>query len=153
MEASVVASLAKSIFASTDWQEDDPAKRLFIVTPHRVQQAAVLSALADDPASAFVNVDTVEKMQGLEAEVVIICYGFLDLERLKGEGDFLYDFHRINVAVSRARKLCIFVTSEAILRPGLEIVCNPARQEGFAHLAAFRDSSQLEVRWPLDLSE
>lgn len=146
-----MSELATSILHSTDWQEDDPEKRLFIVTPHRAQQAAVLSKLAAEPAAAHVRVDTVEKMQGLEAEVVIICYGFLDIERLKGEGDFLYDFHRINVAVTRARKLCIFVTSEAVLNPGLEIVCNPNRQEGFAHLAAFRDSGQLEDFWPLDL--
>ena len=60
-------------------------------------------------APGQLRVDTVERMQGAEAEVAIICYGFLDRDRVARETDFLFDRNRLNVSMTRARKLCILV--------------------------------------------
>ncbi|KAJ3122974.1 hypothetical protein HK098_002310 [Nowakowskiella sp. JEL0407] len=53
----------------------------YVVTPHRSQRFAIKSLLSMvvDNWESRIRVDTVEKMQGGEADVVIACYGFADL--------------------------------------------------------------------------
>ena len=50
---------------------------VFVVTPHHVQRIAVLRAVEERPSDIplhAVKVDTVEKMQGQERDLVIACY-------------------------------------------------------------------------------
>lgn len=108
MEAESVSALVVALWSVVTWDEKEESKRIFVITPHRLQKAAISQALGD-LAHGKVRVDTVERMQGNEAEVAIICYGFFDVDRVARECDFLYNRNRINVAMTRARKLCILV--------------------------------------------
>ena len=52
-------------------------------------------------------VDTVDKMQGQEADAVIVSYGVSDPEFALQEAEFIYGLNRLNVAITRARSKCI----------------------------------------------
>ncbi|RUS26791.1 AAA domain-containing protein [Jimgerdemannia flammicorona] len=103
---------------------------VFIVTPHHRQRVAVSSQLFPD-LNDLVTVNTVEKMQGQEAELVIACFTFLSIKD-QVSVDFLLDFHRWNVAVSRARCKVIIVTTEAMLVPkGMDMFRKKTTAEGW----------------------
>lgn len=100
-EARVVATVVK---AHLRYRIDvgRPKPYAMIVTPHHRQRNAVRNLLKQQVTDGLVIVDTVEKMQGLECELVIACFTFLRAESELAL-DFLLDFRRWNVAVSRAR--------------------------------------------------
>lgn len=69
---------------------DEP--KVMIVTPHNKQRIAIERRVR-------VPVDTVEKMQGQECDFIIACFSCSN----KRSYQFLRDFRRWNVALSRAR--------------------------------------------------
>ena len=64
----------------------------FVVTPHHSQRKQVNTILNQFEIKINVLVNTVEKMQGRESDLVIVCYGYLDQEVINQESDFV--FHR-----------------------------------------------------------
>jgi len=62
-----------------------------------------------------VRVGTVDKFQGQEAPVVFFSMASSSGEELPRGVEFLFDLHRLNVAVSRAQALAILVCSPALL--------------------------------------
>ena len=80
---------------------------VFVVTPHHAQRYAVLRHLdklgisevapGSGRSEGGAVVDTVEKMQGQECDLTIVCYG--GLVDFDDELDFVYSFERINTAV------------------------------------------------------
>lgn len=92
----------------------------FVVTPHHAQRRAVNSTLLSVEVIKEDNeivVDTVEKMQGRECDLVIVCYGFLDRKQIEAEADFIMNRNRLNVAVSRARAKVITIVSDLVVQP------------------------------------
>ena len=56
-------------------------------------------------------VDTVERFQGQERDVILASFGLGDPEIIAGEDEFLFGLNRFNVLVSRARvKMVLFLT-------------------------------------------
>jgi superfamily I DNA and/or RNA helicase len=77
---------------------------VFIVSPHHAQIRAIQQELAARrPWGAPPFVDTVDKMQGQEADAVLVSYGVADPEFALREAEFIYGLNRLNVAVTRAR--------------------------------------------------
>jgi|SRR5579859_1541628 len=75
-------------------------------------------------------------MQGQEADLVISCFGFLDLNEITRESEFLFDRNRWNVAVSRARCKVIVITTDEMLYPrSIEIFANKKTSEGWVFLS------------------
>jgi len=97
-------------------------KGIGIVTPHRAQQALIISKLQQvfEPLGVPVAlmrgaVDTVERFQGQQRDVVIASYAMGDQEAIQSEDEFLMSLNRFNVMVSRARtKLIVFATRELV---------------------------------------
>ena len=90
-----------------------------IVTPHKAQKALVVRKLtelfpATDPALVFSAVDTVERFQGGERNLVIVSYGVGDTDIIEGEEQFLLQLERTNVAVSRAKAKCIVLMPKSL---------------------------------------
>ena len=94
-----------------------------VVTPHRAQQGLVISrleaAFAGDPGHDRVAmlgaVDTVERFQGQERDVIIATLALGDPDMIAGEAEFLYSLNRFNVLASRAKaKLIVLVSSEIV---------------------------------------
>jgi hypothetical protein len=91
-----------------------------VVVPHRAQMSLIAGRLQslfpDDPATQVRGaVDTVERFQGQERDVILASFGLGDPDVIAAEEEFLYDLRRFNVMASRARaKLIVFVTRSMI---------------------------------------
>ncbi|KAI8622226.1 hypothetical protein BC830DRAFT_1090559 [Chytriomyces sp. MP71] len=125
-----------------------PTATVFLITPHRLQRniltASVRAALPDPATLARIRIDTVERMQGRQADIVILCLGFTShADTLAGELAFVYDVRRVNVALSRAKCLCLLVSCEAVFRPPAQVLETRASREGFLHLMRFREASEV----------
>jgi DNA replication ATP-dependent helicase Dna2 len=123
-----------------------PSSEIAVLTPFRQQVRAVRSevqarGLLDD---ALV-IDTVERMQGQERELVLLSLASSDRDYLAAQAEFYFEPGRLCVAVSRARSKCIVVGSPELLR---------ARPRELAHMmAAARVHRLLESCHAVDLSD
>ena len=122
------------------------------VTPHHAQRLAVSAALG--PLAARCTIDTVERMQGRERDLVIVCFAGLDLygDDDGVELDFVYDACRIVVALTRAKRKCVVLATERLFDPSMHVFDTPARREAY-HLLhgvrAYADGRGAVVSRPL----
>jgi len=108
---------------------------LFIVSPHHAQIGAIRTLLAgerDWRSPPFV--DTVDKMQGQEAEAVIVSYGVSDVETALGEAEFIYSRNRLNVSLTRSRAKCMVFLPRPLLEPPLGLVQSEKAAAGLRHM-------------------
>jgi DNA replication ATP-dependent helicase Dna2 len=103
--------------SSTHYTEKDFwGKAVGVVTPHRAQMAKTIYRLQQvfpthNPDNIRNAVDTVERFQGQQRDVIIASFGLGDPDIISSEDEFLYNLNRFNVLTSRARaKLIVFVT-------------------------------------------
>ena len=91
--------------------------QMAIVTPYRRQAAAIRRLVQYETASSIdiPIVDTVERVQGLTVEMVIISMCTTDQEYASETASFIFSPNRLNVAVSRARTKVVIFASESIL--------------------------------------
>jgi superfamily I DNA and/or RNA helicase len=87
------------------------SEQIGIISPHRLQNNTILSALKETlPFSLKLpRVDTVERMQGSEFDIVIFSATVSDKDMI--HSPFLKEYRRFNVALTRARKKFILVAS------------------------------------------
>ena len=130
VEAELVATLADALGRTLLREGKDGALRpyapqefvrtgLAVLSPHRAQNSAIRQALArrgfGSDARPMPLVDTVEKMQGKEREVVLVSYGVADEEYAAAEAQFLLSRNRFNVAATRAERKLVVVCSSTVL--------------------------------------
>jgi superfamily I DNA and/or RNA helicase len=60
-------------------------------------------------------VDTVEKLQGKERQVILVSYGVADEEYAEAEAEFLLSRNRFNVAATRAERKLVVFCSDTVL--------------------------------------
>ncbi|MBI1851777.1 MAG: hypothetical protein HYR85_15665 [Planctomycetes bacterium] len=84
---------------------------MLAVAPYNAQVGALSDRLPG------VNVGTVDKFQGQQAPVVIYSMASSSAEDAPRGMGFLFDPHRMNVATSRARCICILVASPRLMEP------------------------------------
>ena len=112
-----------------------------VVTPHRAQQGLIVSRLREVfPAvpSTLIRdaVDTVERFQGQERDIIVASFALGDPDAIFREEEFLLGLNRFNVLASRARaKLIVFVTQEVVdhLAGQLEILRESRLLKTYAH--------------------
>jgi DNA replication ATP-dependent helicase Dna2 len=106
-EATLVEELARAFLVA-----GVPASEIGVITPYRAQQAAVRNRLrmTGPETAASVAVDTVERFQGGEREVIIFSPA-----PTKGVTSFLADSRRLNVALTRAKSKLILLGDAALL--------------------------------------
>jgi DNA replication ATP-dependent helicase Dna2 len=90
-----------------------PAPDVAIIAPFRAQVRAIRSALQrkGTPRSEEIVVDTVDRVQGQERELVVISLTSGDPESLNARAAFFYSTNRLNVSISRARSKAVIVAS------------------------------------------
>jgi predicted RecB family nuclease len=114
-ETVVVAGLVSDLCRGT-WLDVRGAERpltlddVLVVAPYNRHVARLLDKL---PVGA--RVGTVDKFQGQQAPVVIYSMASSSAADAPRGVEFLYDLHRLNVAVSRARALTVIVASPDLL--------------------------------------
>mgnify|MGYP006279405323 CR=1 FL=1 len=82
-----------------------------IVTPHNAQKGLLNSKCTDRT-----NVDTVERFQGGQKDVIMISSTVSDSDYLKKESEFILNPNRLNVALSRMKKKLIVVAPKSLFR-------------------------------------
>jgi DNA replication ATP-dependent helicase/nuclease Dna2 len=113
-----------------------PAHDLAVVTPFRRQVALVRSLIQEaiPGAAALPIVDTVERVQGLTVEIVVVSLSASSPTYADALRSFLQSPNRMNVAVSRARSKVVIVAAPsalanqdaAILEPFVSILTRSA---------------------------
>jgi hypothetical protein len=95
------------------------AEAMAVLSPHRAQNSTIRQMLAacgfDGRQRQLPLVDTVDKLQGQERDVVLVSYGVADEEYAEAEADFLLSSNRFNVATTRPRRKLIVFCSDAVL--------------------------------------
>ncbi|HEX8363267.1 MAG TPA: AAA domain-containing protein [Longimicrobium sp.] len=88
------------------------------ISPHRAQNSAILGELVAGgwPRTELPVVDTVERMQGNEREMIVVSYAVADREYAEREASFLLNPNRFNVAITRPRAKLVVFLSQDILR-------------------------------------
>ncbi len=112
-------------------KKEDPGA--FIVSPHHVQIATIRKTLA---AYSLTNpfVDTVEKMQGQQAEAVLVSYGVSDPEFAMREAAFIYGRNRLNVAITRAKAKVVLFLPRPLLDAPPSVLDVEKAAEGLAFM-------------------
>jgi hypothetical protein len=106
-EALLIEALAQ---AAVEQLRLDANTGLGIVVPHRAQKA-LLQARLPHLAGA---VDTVERFQGSERELIIVSATVSDLAYAQSESDFLLEPRRLTVAVSRPKRKLIVLAAQTV---------------------------------------
>ncbi len=107
----------------------------FIVSPHHAQIRAIQQALAEQRSwSALPFVDTVDRMQGQEADAVLVSYGVADPEFALREAEFIYGLNRLNVALTRGRSKCIVCLPQPLLEASPQVLDVEAAAAGLAFM-------------------
>ncbi len=106
-EAALVAALAR---AASRGLKLDAQTGLGVVVPHRAQKALLASLLPELAES----IDTVERFQGGERDLVVVSATVSDRDFADSESDFLLEPRRLTVAVSRPRRKLVVVASRAV---------------------------------------
>lgn len=150
-------------------------KAVGVVTPHRAQRARIVESLLaafavpghDPRLTSWVQdaVDTVERFQGQERDVIVASYAVGDPDTIDEEAEFLMNLNRFNVLATRAKaKLVVFVSRELVSYLGgdLEILRSSGLLKDFVGVycdqsrpatLSWNDSGssrdvEVEVRWP-----
>jgi uncharacterized protein len=83
---------------------------IMVITPYNRQVFLLQSELPEG-----VRVGTVDKFQGQEAPVVLVSMCCSDVDEAPRGIEFLFDTRRLNVAISRAKALCLVVHSNKLI--------------------------------------
>ena len=142
-EARVVRDLVDDLLAGT-WV-DECGRRVpirpqdvLVVAPYNAHVLELRDHLPQD-----VQVGTVDKFQGHEGAVVIYAMGSSSAADAPRGVGFLYDIHRLNVAISRARALAVVVASPALLEAP---VGTPGQLRAVNALCRFVDEAETVER-------
>jgi uncharacterized protein len=115
-EARAIAALCDELLASATVTDDEGRTRslsagdILVVAPYNLAVRCIR-----DAAPAGVRVGTVDRFQGQEAPVVFYAMTCSTGEEVPRGLSFLFDSHRLNVAVSRAQCLAVLVHSPRLL--------------------------------------
>lgn len=108
-EAHAVADLVEDLIR----RHRIPPAEIAVIAPFRAQVRLLRSALEQRQlATGELVVDTVERIQGQEREVVIVSLTVGDASEVRARGAFHLSTQRLNVALSRARTKAVLVASQ-----------------------------------------
>jgi DNA replication ATP-dependent helicase Dna2 len=110
LQAHVVARTTRALL-----QAGVLGDQIGIIAPYRAQVAAIRQRL-DTRGVDSVSVDTVDRFQGAERDVILLVLGGTQESRAGQRESFVADPHRLNVALTRARKKLIIVGEQRALR-------------------------------------
>jgi uncharacterized protein len=116
----IIGSLLKQSYVDSDGVSHLMSENnILVVAPYNAQVRLLKQKLSKN-----IKIGTVDKFQGMEAEVVIVSMTTSSDEEMPRDIAFLFDRRRLNVAISRAKTLAILVASTKLL----EVHCKTPEQ-------------------------
>jgi DNA replication ATP-dependent helicase Dna2 len=143
LEAQIVSALTLLYKKLVDSQQSGVTPQEFwtqkigIVTPHRAQMASIRNLLVNaagmtmDPPPF---VDTVDRFQGQERDLILSSYVVADKDFVSSEDSFILSSRRFNVTLTRARSKFVMLISNALLQ---YLPSDPDVARDAAHLQLF----------------
>jgi superfamily I DNA and/or RNA helicase len=133
-EVDVIKVLAKQLIGRLLHDKNGTSRPLawndiLFVAPYNHQVNKLQEALGHQ-----VKVGSVDKFQGQEAPVIILSMCASDASDSPRGMDFLFDKHRLNVAISRAQSMAVVVYSPAILNTSINSVRQMEQMNVFCKL-------------------
>ncbi|MDN5069045.1 DEAD/DEAH box helicase [Aliarcobacter butzleri] len=91
--------------------------QLGIVTPHRAQVSTIKNKIASlfNYEESIIAVDSVDKFQGDEREIILSSYSVSDKDFIQAEEEFILNAKRFNVTLTRAKSKFILVISKSMV--------------------------------------
>jgi hypothetical protein len=109
-------------------------EQIALISPHRAQNnliSAHLSGLLEGTEHELPLIDTVERIQGAERDVIIFGFTTSDLDSIMS--GFLNNPNRFNVVITRARKKLIVIGSQSFFS------AIPNREKDLGNNACFKE--------------
>lgn len=107
----IIQKYVKSGIASSD---------IAVLAPFRAQCALLRRLLIESELSIearrAIVIDTVDRMQGQEREIILYCFSAGDVEYMRKLEDFLFNANKLNVVFSRAKNKLILLGNLSSLR-------------------------------------
>jgi uncharacterized protein len=125
----IVRLVEETLAAHASWVDRDGRERslaledILIIAPYNSQVFEIQRRLS------HARVGTVDKFQGQEAAIVIYSVTTSSHTDAPRGMEFLYSLNRLNVAVSRAKCVCVLIASPTIFEPA----CSTPRQMQLAN--------------------
>ena len=115
-EENVEEALFAAQCAAVAMQRGIPSKDIAIITPFRKQVNAIRNAFKylRWPEEDRPLVDTVERLQGQDVEMIILSFAVSDNAYFNQIKDFLLNRNRLNVMISRAKTKVLILASQQI---------------------------------------
>lgn len=107
------AEFAKSLVKAAE-ESGLPVNEMAVITPYRRQVKYITSTFIEGGRTIdnMPLVNTVECLQGQDVEMIIISFSASDPLYISQQKEFLFDYHRLNVMVSRAKTKVVMLMSE-----------------------------------------
>jgi DNA replication ATP-dependent helicase Dna2 len=148
VEADLVARLAFSLLANQNLRHES----LAIVSPHRAHNEVIRSKLLHYAETADLEsmakrilIDTVERLQGQEREVIIFSLCASDRQYAINRASFLYSPNRLNVAITRCRTKLFIVGSKYFFPHISGIIVDPNLLKLWRDYYDYLDSSGFRI--------
>lgn len=119
-EAVAVAHIVQDVIGRP-WRDKDGEERVvepkdvLVVTPFNAQIREIEDELGQSTKTG-IRIGTVDKFQGQQAPVVVYSMASSSPDYAPRGMEFLYDLHRLNVAVSRAQCMAVVVCNPGLTR-------------------------------------
>ena len=123
-EAAITAALAGELLTTHLVRPS----QLGIIAPHRAQIRAIIDRLEQNLSAwpelrrslgTELQVETIERFQGQEREIIILSLAVSDQEYARREAGFIFSPNRLNTAITRARRRLFVVASRDLFRTRL----------------------------------
>jgi DNA replication ATP-dependent helicase Dna2 len=148
VEADLVARLAFSLLANQNLRHES----LAIVSPHRAHNEVIRSKLLHyaettdlESMAKRIVIDTVERLQGQEREVIIFSLCASDRQYAINRASFLYSPNRLNVAITRCRTKLFIVGSKYFFPHISGIIVDPNLLKLWRDYYDYLDSSGFRI--------
>ena len=105
-EADFIASMVDDALKNGMKKSD-----IAVITPYRRQVKAIRSSLNKLDIGSLPLIDTVERLQGQDVDMIIISFCVSSKTYFQMNKQFLLNPNRLNVMISRAKKKVVFVAS------------------------------------------
>jgi uncharacterized protein len=90
-----------------------------VVTPHNAQKSRLQATIYDSSTSGTprenVQIETVNRFQGGEADLMVLSGTVADSQYIRAEADFLLTETRVNVAMTRHKRTLVVIAPQSLL--------------------------------------
>ncbi|WP_064091517.1 DEAD/DEAH box helicase [Rossellomorea aquimaris] len=141
LESLLIYLTVSELASHANLNQKEIQQKIFIICPHKAQITSIRKVFSKKGLTCP-TIGTVDKMQGQQAEIVIISYAVADSHLIEDEASFIYSRNRLNVALTRGKKKVILFLSEKLFQPNYLVKLDPQHQKNIEFFIRLKPSFQ-----------